>query len=157
MYHGLSVYNRIKGIVSFDSQERFVNAQSAFISYSDKPLGYIGLFADVEHANVRFACECDCHSSVGFDSDEYEPNWRYSDIMSDVINEYPEEGKLSYDMFKKYSERSDSNHKRGRRRYAEFIAKAETDAIWCKRNAPRKWFLVAKKLAIKNNLPLLFV
>lgn len=151
MYHGLSAFNRCANI--YDLIKRVSTLGQVSACYADRPLGPIGVFCDIEHAErVDYLAEHDVFSQVN------EVGQRVSDRYSvyDTWFKFPEPEENLVELYQEASRRADCVVKR-RRKYAEIAATAFPAAIWCDPTFGLRWVKRANVLARRFGLTVMTV
>lgn len=153
MYHGLSAFNRTVSIYALI--KRIKKLASVTACYADRPIGPIGVFVDIEHADkVAYIADRDMRS---YDTDHGQREIGYrASFYANYINDkdYLETCNL-YQLYKEYSVLADrvDRHKK----YSEVGAIASPDALWVNPKYGEKWVKIARVLSRKFNLHLMVI
>lgn len=141
MYHGINAYSKTAGIYNLLHRVETVGAVEA--CWADLPIGDLGVFCDIERADVAFITDRDAWSDVDFRGKRIT---RMSAIYGDNIV---------------YSDNSFETFCRMRAektgRYIEICATADPDAVWVKKTASETVKMAARVIARKFKLPLMEV
>lgn len=149
MYHGISAFSRCSKIYDLIKRVEVLGSVSA--CYADRPIGPIGVYCDIEHAErVDYLAEHDVWSYID-DTGVRTPD-RYD---FDTWLVYPEEGDDLYALYCEASRRADLV--RRHRRYAEISAVAHPAAIWVDPSFGFRWVKAARVLAKRFGLIVMFV
>lgn len=150
MYHGISAFNRSGKIFDLISRVDVLSSVSA--CYSDRPIGPIGVYCDIEHAErVDYIAEHDVWSEVA-------PNGKRvmsERIDSDTWYHFPVAGDDMYKLYCEASRRADTVKRH--RRYAEIAAVSHPSAIWVDPSFGFVWVKRARVLAKRFGLSVIFV
>ncbi len=148
LYHGLSAYNRENRI--HDLCRRVYSAQDSVCSWSNMPIGAIGIGATIEHITITTGYPFDCWSSLD--------TWRGKttripgrniDYDRVIVEDYP----LDRSDVERVIADIDHASERPADHYAEFFATGDADCIWVQRDASKVWCKRARALARLLNLP----
>lgn len=152
MYHGISAFNRSGKI--YDLLKRVEVLPTVSACYADRPIGPIGVYCDIEHADrVDYISDRDVWSYVDEDGIR-----RVSDkisVMSEEDVHYVEPGDDLYQIYCEYSRKADMV--RRHRKYAEISAVASPSAIWVDCSFGFKWIKAARIIARRFGLIVIFV
>jgi len=150
MYHGISAYNRSWGIYELISRVARLSSVSA--CYADRPIGPIGVYCDITHAErVDYLAEQDVFSYI-LSNGKREMSAR---IDSDVWHVFPDAGDDLYDLYCEASRRAD--RVKQHRKYAEVAAVAHPACIWVDPSFGKIWVKRARVLAKRFGLHLMVV
>lgn len=151
MYHGLSAYNRASGIYSLI--QRVQTLSSVECCYADRPIGPIGVYCDIEHAeSVAYIADRDVWSTVYLDG-QREIELSNRSVDADVW--YVSGDDDLYSLYCEYSRKADKV--RRRRRYAEIAARVYPSAVWVDKSYGDVWVKRARVLARKFGLYIMYV
>jgi len=147
IYHGLSAFNRTD-ICEDNLLERVGFVETHTCSWSNVPIGPIGVFADIEHIDfIDGGSPCDCWSYIDYDSYRYTNQKSYREIGIDT---------LWTDFWMEIVNEVNEKAERPGDRYAEFFIKSSPDAVWVRTCFGKEIVNVAKAMASKLCLPLIY-
>jgi hypothetical protein len=151
MYHGISAFNRSSKIHDLISRVAVLSSVSA--CYADRPIGPIGVYCDIDHADrVDYIAEHDVWSYVD-DNGTRQMSETIDADETDYV--YPSGGDDLYALYCEYSRKADNV--RRFRRYAEIAAIAHPAAIWVDPRFGFIWVKRARVIAKKFGLIVMFV
>jgi len=152
MYHGLSAYNRTTKI--HDLIKRAEVLPSVCACYADRPLGPIGVFCDIEHAeHVDYLVDQDAWSVAG--ERNHVRHFGNNIAGSDAEYHFPEKEDNLFQLYCEFSRKAEKV--RRWKRYCEIAAVASPDAVWVDPDFGKVWVKKARVLARRLNLPVITV
>lgn len=152
MYHGLSAFNRSTSIYSLIN--RIKKLESVVACYSDRPLGPIGVFADIENADrVEYIADRDMYSTSTINGEREIERTSFTDLANYIDQIYTDDN--LYQLYKEYSVLADEVNRKNK--YSEIGAIASPDALWVNHKYGKKWIKIARVLSRVFNLYLMII
>lgn len=151
MYHGISAYNRSTQIYELISRAEKLGSVSA--CYADRPIGPIGIYCDIDHAErVDYIADRDVFSYISETGSRKIERTSHTD---DADIWYPQDGDDIYSLYCEYSRKADKVDRY--RKYAEISAVAVPSAIWVDCSFGFRWVKAARVIARRLGLIVMFV